>query len=214
MRKFESADSTNSEELVLGLPELSIPHLELDAGNGVEQRVQSLPRIPFRPSLFYCGPTGLPLTIRCLLFPIRDPCCFVEWRGPDLFSPYTCSEDVFTFLNFLFPGEPVGWLNTRLSITSRLSGEIVVDLPFTILPSDIYTESLRCFQLLVNGVLMRLISCWCQDTCFNQFMLHLAIWPWQNRPQEGYAFEHREEGRSDKSLLEPEAFVQNIVGNF
>lgn len=215
MRKCESADSINSEDPISAPLEPSVRSpLAPDAGIALEQQVQPLPRPSFRPPLFRCGPTSWPLNIHYLFFPTRDHRFFVEWKGPDLFSRCTSSEDVFTFLNFLFPGEPVIWLNTRLSIISRLSGEIVVDLPFTILRSNIYTESLRCFQLLFDSVLIHWISCWSRDTSFDQFVLELAIWPWQSPLQEEYTLEHREEDHLDQSLLEPEAFVQNIVGNF
>ena len=211
MQNFETTAPTKPEDLFLSLPEIPIPHI-VDAWDGCEEQDRSLSWLPFPPSQIYYGPTSFPLTIHCLLFPSWEDCCFVEWRGPDLFSTLTCSEDVFAFLHSTLPSE-MSWLNTRLSITSRLSGQTVVDLPFTISPSEWCADSLSNFQLRVYEVLLHWVSHGCQDASIDQFVLQLAIWPWRDR-QQGAGIEHKEENFPETDLLDPGFFVYNIISNF
>jgi hypothetical protein len=116
---------------------------------------------------------------------------------------------VFAFLHSTLPGK-VSWLNTRLSITSRLSGQTVVDLPFRISPSEWCADSLSNFQLRVYDVLLHWVSHGHHGTSSDQFVLQLAIWPWQ----QGAGIEHMEGNFSETSLLDPEFFVHNIISNF
>ncbi|CRL30648.1 unnamed protein product [Penicillium camemberti] len=214
LRNFGTTASIEPEDLPLGLPEIPIPSHVADAWDNCEELDRSLSWLSLQPSPIYYGPTSFPLTIHCLLFSSCEDCCFVEWRGPDLFAPLTCSEDVFAFLHSTLPGE-VSWLNTRLSITSRLSGQTVVDLPFTISPSEWCADSLSSFQLRVYDVLLHWVSNWCQCRCtsLDQFVLQLAIWPWQDR-QRGGEIEHMEGKLAETSLLDPGYFVHNIISNF
>jgi hypothetical protein len=196
------------EDLFLGLAEVSNPSHTEGAWNDGEEQDRLLPWLPFPPSIYY-GPTSFPLTIHCLLFPSCEDCCFVDWRGPDLFSSLTCSEDVFAFLRSTLPGE-VSWLNTRLSITSRHSGQTVVDIPFVISQSEWCSDSLSSFQFRVYDVLLHWISHGYHDTTFDQYVLQLAIWPWQ----QGAGTGHVEGTFLETSLLDPGFFVHNIISNF
>jgi hypothetical protein len=215
LRSFATTAAVSPEDLFLDLPELPIPsHGALDAGVDCEEQGQPLPWLSIEPSPIYHGPTSsFPLTIHCLLFPNCEDCFFVEWRGPDLLSPLTYSEDVFGFLRSTLPGGPVRWLSTRLSITSRFSGQTVVDLPFTISPSNWSADSLSRFQLHVYDALLHWVSYWCRDASFDQFVVQLAIWPWRDRQQRG-GIEHMEKNYSEISPLDPGFFVHNIISNF
>jgi hypothetical protein len=165
LRNFRLTAPVRPEDVTLGFPEASISSHVVGAWNDCEEQDRPLPWLPFQPSPRYYGPASFPLTIHCLLFSSCEDCCFIEWRGPGLFSSLTCREDVFAFLHSTLPGE-VSWLNTSLTITSRLSGSRSLVRNFTgwMLLRLVKQLSVSCMMCSWRGISRRPLS-WIQGFC-------------------------------------------------
>lgn len=145
--------------------------------------------------------------LRCFIYPETEHDWFTEWTGPDLLSSLTHSEDIYGFIDAIWPGSTIAWLDLRVTM-SLLSGQVVVDRNFVLTRDNWYTDSLRYFQLQIDDI----ISPWRSEWKLQQMVLELFLWP------------RREHSAVQRALptfigpqnaqLDPHFFVQNIVENF
>lgn len=68
--------------------------------------------------------------IVCGFYSSGDSICLQEWRGPDLMSPSTCTEDVFLYLSASHILEKPDWVDIRLCILDNEANEMVAVYPF------------------------------------------------------------------------------------
>jgi hypothetical protein len=92
--------------------------------------------------------------IVCYLYSSGDNICFQEWRGPDLMSPSTCTEDVFLYLSAFL--EKPDWVDIKLCILDNEVDEMVAVYPFFLPRIESMLGSLSRVREIVQDVIATL----------------------------------------------------------
>ncbi|KAJ5454969.1 hypothetical protein N7530_012738 [Penicillium desertorum] len=195
----------DTEAAFTGLREVLAPPPFLATGNeGLCLSYQSLFPMPTG------GRMGRHSSIECYFYPSYDSACAQEWKGPDLLSLSTCTEDVFIYLSTFHLLEKLDCAEIRLWILSNEGDGMLEVYPFFLARGDSMLGSLPQFRKLVQDVIAT------QDMEKSHFRLSIRprnqgtpgslnakrtpnIWPMVHVPA---------------SPLDPYLFVENIVGGY
>jgi hypothetical protein len=110
------------------------------------------------------NPSHLPLSARgtvdihsgtiiaCYFYPRYDSVCAQEWRGPDLLSPSTRTEDVFLSLPASQLPKKLDWADIRICVLDHEADEMVAVYPFFLPRTESMLRSLPRVCNLVQDV--------------------------------------------------------------
>lgn len=94
--------------------------------------------------------------IVCGFYSSGDSICLQEWRGPDLMSPSTRTEDVFLYLSASHILDKPDWADIRLCILDNEVDEMVAVYPFFLPRIESMLGSLPRVRELVQDVIASL----------------------------------------------------------
>ncbi|CAG8662838.1 unnamed protein product, partial [Penicillium salamii] len=152
--------------------------------------------------------------IECLFYPSYESECSFSWTGPDPLSPDTCTDDMFLYVSAFFILERVDWIELRLSKLSMATKEVVEEYPF-FLPR---VESMLGNLPRARGQIHDIILQSSHVESVGQPRFQLSMWPRtessQNSAMRGTIPLSYLDSSMHISSLNPQLFVQNIVGNW
>ncbi|KAJ6019712.1 hypothetical protein N7522_001779 [Penicillium canescens] len=150
--------------------------------------------------------------------PPKIECCFssynneyfLNWTGPDLLSPSSCTDDVFLYLSAFYPREKLDWADIRLYVLSNATEEVVATYPFFLPRTESILGNLSQVRQLVHDSIVS------HDV--ENLHFRLIVRP---RSQEAPGSMGTKKTFSSYfrpvvpiSPLDPYFFVQNIAGNY
>jgi hypothetical protein len=157
---------------------------------------------------------GRPAFIECLFYPSYESRCSFSWTGPDPLSPDTCADDIFLYVSAFFLFERVDWIEIRLSKLSIGNKEVVEEYPF-FLPR---VESMLGNLPRTRGQIHDIVSRGNHVESVGEIRFQLSMWPRTESPEKSamrgtipLSYIHPS---MQVSSLDPQLFVQNIVGNW
>ncbi|CAG8302993.1 unnamed protein product [Penicillium salamii] len=162
-------------------------------------------------ALCKCG-KGPPL-VECLFHPRYENECFFSWTGPDPLSPVTCADDLFLYVSAFFLLERVNWIKIRLSKLSITNKEVVEEHPFFLPRVASMLGNLRRIRGQMHDIILH--SNHVETVGETRFQL--SMWPRTENSQNSTMRVAIPLSYIDSSVhvssLNPQPFVQNIVGN-
>ncbi|CAG8098276.1 unnamed protein product, partial [Penicillium nalgiovense] len=152
--------------------------------------------------------------IECLFYPGYESECSFSWTGPDPLSPDTCADDLFLYVSAFFILERVDWIELRLSKLSMATKEVVEEYPF-FLPR---VESILGNLPRARGQIYDIILQSNHAESVGETQFQLSMWPRtessQSSAMQGTIPPSYLESSMHLSSLNPQLFVQNIVGSW
>ncbi|CAG8126092.1 unnamed protein product, partial [Penicillium nalgiovense] len=155
--------------------------------------------------------------IECVFYPSYENVRSFSWTGPDPLSQDTCADDIFLYVSAFFLFERVDWIELRLSKLSTETGEAVEEYPFFLPRVESMLGNLRRIRCQISDILSQ-NSTVGNITSAGQSRFQLAIWPRVEITDNSTLWSSVPLSRIHPSMpmpfLDPQAFVQNIVGNW
>jgi hypothetical protein len=162
------------------------------------------------------GHKGTP-AIECVFYPSYENVRSFSWTGPDPLSQDTCADDIFLYVSAFFLFERVDWIELRLSKLSTETGEAVEEYPFFLPRVESMLGNLRRIRCQISDILSQ-NSTVGNITSAGQSRFQLAIRPRVEITDNSTPWSSVPLSRIHPSIpmpfLDPQIFVQNIVGNW
>ncbi|KAJ5829078.1 uncharacterized protein N7525_007331 [Penicillium rubens] len=162
------------------------------------------------------GHKGTP-AIECVFYPSYENVRSFSWTGPDPLSQDTCADDIFLYVSAFFLFERVDWIELRLSKLSTETGEAVEEYPFFLPRVESMLGNLRRIRCQISDILSQ-NSTVGNITSAGQSRFQLAIRPRVDITDNSTPWSSVPLSRIHPSIpmpfLDPQIFVQNIVGNW
>jgi hypothetical protein len=156
--------------------------------------------------------------IECLFYPSYESECSFSWTGPDPLSPDTCADDMFLYVSAFFLFERVDWIEIRLSKLNIANKEVVEEYPFFLPRVESMLGNLPRTRGQIHDIILQ--SNHVESVGGTRFQL--SMWPRTESPKSPamrgaipLSYIHTSMHSSMQvSSLNPQHFVQNIVGNW
>ena len=155
-----------------------------------------------------------PPFIECLFYPSYESECSSSWTGPDLLSPDTCADDIFLYVSAFFLFERVDWIEIRLSKLSIGTEEVVEEYPFFLPRVESMLGNLRRTRGQIHDIILQSNHV----KSVGEIRFQLSMWPRTEstadpamRGAVPLSYIH---SSTHVSSLDPQFFVQNIVGDW
>ncbi|KAJ5775845.1 uncharacterized protein N7511_000856 [Penicillium nucicola] len=153
--------------------------------------------------------------IEYVFYPSYEHFSAFSWMGPDPLSPDTCGDDIFLYVSAFLLLERVDWIEIRLSKLNTETEEAVEEYPFFLPRVESMLSNLRRIRDQVNGILSQSSTAQSMKSA-GRSLFQLAIWPRVefNATISSSVPLSRIHPSISKPLLDPQVFVQNIVGSW
>jgi hypothetical protein len=152
-----------------------------------------------------------------VFYPSYENVCAFGWTGPDPLSQDTCADDIFLYVSAFFLFEPVNWIELRLSKLNAETGEAVEEYPFFLPRVESMLSNLRRIRCQISDTLSKHLTAG-NLTSAGQSRFQLTIRPLvegtdTSTMRSSISLSHIHPCLS-MPFLDPQVFVQNIVGNW
>jgi hypothetical protein len=151
------------------------------------------------------------VAVDCYLSSSYDDPEFLSWNGPNLLSPLTRIEDIFSYASAMIATQ-IDWLAIHFSVVHRYTGESVAVLPFFLPRVEVPLGNLRqCREQILEAMHQYTRSIHGAD-----FQFEVIIWPIDGREPDSMggcglpSMTLADPG----SALDPDHFVNNISCGF
>jgi hypothetical protein len=155
--------------------------------------------------------------IEYVFYPSYENFCAFSWTGPDPLSHDTCADDIFLYISAFLLFERVNWIELRLNKLSTETEEAVEEYPFFLLRVESMLGNLRRIRGQISDILSQ-HSTMGNISSAGQARFQLAIWPRLEVTDSSTMWDAVPISRIHPStsmlFLDPQVFVQNIVGNW
>ncbi|KAJ5766693.1 uncharacterized protein N7511_004309 [Penicillium nucicola] len=153
--------------------------------------------------------------IEYVFYPSYENFSAFSWMGPNPLSPDTCGDDIFLYVSAFLLLDRVEWIEIRLSKLNIETEEAVEEYPFFLPRVESMLSNLRRIRDQVNGILSQSSTTQSMKGA-GRSLFQLAIWPRVefNATISSSVPLSRIHPSISTPLLDPQVFVQNIVGNW
>ncbi|KAJ5775829.1 uncharacterized protein N7511_000840 [Penicillium nucicola] len=153
--------------------------------------------------------------IEYVFYPSYENFPAFSWMGPDPLSPDTCGDDIFLYVSAFLLLDRVDWIEIRLSKLNIETEEAVEEYPFFLPRVESMLSNLWRIRDQVNGILSQNSTTQSMKSA-GRSLFQLAIWPRVefNATISSSVPLSRIHPSISTPLLDPQVFVQNIVGSW
>ncbi|KAJ6067481.1 uncharacterized protein N7446_004518 [Penicillium canescens] len=139
---------------------------------------------------------------RCVFYPSYEKFCAFSWTGPDPLSHDTCADAIFLYVSAFLLFERVNWIEPRLNKLSTETKEAVEEYPFFLPRVESMLGNLRRIRGQISDILSQ-----------HSTMGNPRVEVTDSSSMWDSVLLSRIHPSTSMLFLDPQVFVQNIVGN-